>query len=150
MSNPADSRQAIIDRYGEAVRLSRLWRPAVNPHSAEVQALEGIIASWYESESPLEAENAQVLEGQLYRLEVKPRQFQRQITTEALRKAYSKLQKQFRVTKTDIFSVFTATQESLRKYLGEPYLDSIAPKARTGRRTFSVVAKEAPAQKKAA
>ena len=106
--------KAVIDEYGEELRLARLWTPPVNPHLARVAELAAIIDGWY---GDFPAEKPDTQEGVSYRLEVKPRQFERTITAE---------------------------------HLGEAFLDSIAPKQRTGRRTFEVIAKAAPALTKKA
>jgi len=136
-------RQAIIDEFGEADRQARLWTPSVNPHLARRAELAAIIESWYASAPP---ETSETLDGRSYRLEVKPCQYQRKLTPVVFLEAFKRLKK----LKLDPFAVFTATQEALRKYLGEPFLDEFAPKERTGRRTFDVVAKAAPQLSKAA
>ena len=50
----------------------------------------------------------------------------------------------------DLVSLFSITQAAIVKYLGEDYLDSIAPRVRAGKRTYKVIAKAAPALQKAA
>ncbi len=145
--------KAVIDEYGEELRLARLWTPPVNPHLARVAELAAIIDGWY---GDFPAEKPDTQEGVSYRLEVKPRQFERTITAEGWSKAFYRLRllkvldAKGKLQRFDPFTVFRTTQEVITKHLGEAFLDSIAPKQRTGRRTFEVIAKAAPALTKKA
>jgi|SRR5215467_7887863 len=134
------SRQTIVDELGEVERKFRLWAPPVNPHAARLSELRKIVAGWYAEESP---EASFVLDGLQYRMQVKPCQFRREVSASAQGQAFDAVKKKG----IDPFAIFRATQEAIQKVLGEPYLDSIAPKKRTGPRTFALVAKAAPAVK---
>lgn len=140
MSKPSEeiSRRAVVDELGEATRLENLWTPSVNPHSARRAELAAIVQGWY-ANAP--AESTDTVDGKLYRLEVKACQFQRTLTPEVQSAAF----KRFKLLEIDPFSVFQATQGAIQLHLGEGFLDKHAPKERTGRRAFSVIAKAAPA-----
>ena len=143
VSKSETSRQAVVDAFGEADRQAKLWTPPVNPHLAERAKQLAIIDSWH-TDSP--ADQAFVEEGKLYRLEVSPRQFQRPTGPRLFAEAYRRLKR----LKIDPFEVLYATLDALKKHLGEPFLDEFAPKARTGRRSYTPVAKAAPMLQKAA
>lgn len=150
------ARQAILNEYGETDRLLRLWTPPVNPHAARRAELHAIIQSWYVS---LPAAETASLDSKQYHLDVKPCQFQRDMGPAAQAKAFRAFQDldviravkgKSKLVKFDPFEVFSTTQAAITSYLGEAFLDEIAPKQRTGQRTFSVVAKAAPSVSKAA
>jgi hypothetical protein len=137
------NRRAVVDELGEVDRQERLWTPSVNPHTARRVELSAIIQGWY-ANSP--ADSPDTVEGKQYRLEVKPCQFERVLTPETQAAAF----KRFKLLELDPFTVFRATQASIQLHLGEGFLDAHAPKVRTGRRAFTVIAKAAPALQKAA
>lgn len=137
------NRRAVVDEFGEVYRQERLWTPSVNPHTARRVELAALISDWY-ADSP--ADSPDTIEGKQYRLEVKPCQFERVLTPETQAAAF----KRMRLLELDPFTVFGATQAAIQKHLGEGFLDKHAPKVRTGRRAFSVIAKAAPALGKAA
>jgi len=137
------SRQQIIDELGEVERKFRLWKPAANPHAARLAELRATVTTWFQDKPP---DASYVMEGSQYRLEVKPAQFRRDMTSAAQAAAFDAVKKMGVAP----FSIFKATQESIAKILGEKWLDSIAPKKRTGPRTFSLVAKSAPSIKEKA
>lgn len=122
---------------GEVERKFRLWSPGVNPHAARLAELRATVLAWYAKEAP---GNSFVEEGKAYRLLVKPCQYRRNVTAAAQKAAFDAMDEKG----LDPFMVFKATQEAIQKLLGEPYLEQIAPKARTGPRTMSLVAKAAP------
>jgi len=139
------ARQAAIDRFGEADRLMKLWRAPVNPHQQERAQALAALETLYESHP---AEETDVAQGESYQLEVSARHHQRELTDEAKQNAFYKLQRlrtivKGKIERFNVFSVFSVTLEAIEKHLGEPYLDSIAPKKRTGRRTYKAVAKAA-------
>ncbi len=135
---PKRFRSAVIDEYGEKLRLAKLWTPSVNPHLVRLAELGAVIDGWY-ADFPAEQNDTQ--EGALYRLEVRPRQFERELSTDARATVFRSLKRHG----VNPFTVFLVTQAEIMKHLGEAFLDSVAPKTRTGRRTFSVLAKAAPA-----
>ena len=146
-AKPIEDRQAIIDELGEVDRQYRLWTPGVNPYAARLAELNAIINSWYEG---FDRELSDVREGARYRLEVKPCQYKRVLSPEAEAAAFERL-KQVKVqdgtgklVPLDPLSLFTLSQAMIVKYLGEAYLDEIAPKSRSGKRTYKLVAKAAP------
>jgi hypothetical protein len=128
----AASRQAIIDELGEVDRQFKLWTPGVNPHAARRAELHAIVCGWYGDAPPAES---YVVEGRRYRLQIKACQFRREVTAAAQETAFEAVKK----TGLAPFSIFRATQESIQKLLGEAFLDRIAPKKRTGPRTFELV-----------
>jgi hypothetical protein len=140
-------RQAIIDELGEVERQFRLWTPGVNPHAARLAELNAIVDSWYKAFDP---ELSDVQESPRYRLEIKPCQFKRDLTPEAEAAAFLKLKRvkvqdgSGKLVPLDLFSLFHLTQAIIVKYLGEAYLDEIAPQKRTGRRTYKLVPKAGP------
>lgn len=131
------ARQAIIDELGEVERKFRLWTPGVNPHAARLAELRATVNSWYANEPP---DSAFTVEGEQYRLQVKPCEFRRDVTAEAQSLAFEATKKKG----LDPFLIFRATQESIQKVLGENFLNAIAPKKRTGPRKHLLVAKAAP------
>lgn len=146
-------RQAIVDEFGEVKRQADLWKPTVNPHLKRLSELSAIIQGWYEKHP---ADQADLFLGASYQLEVKPCQFERNLTVSAIRKAFDRFKKlkifdsAGKPAKFDPFTVFSVTQAAIKDRLGEPFLDEIAPKQRTGRRTFSVVPRAAAVPVKAA
>jgi hypothetical protein len=141
----ATARQIAIDRFGEADRQYRLWKAPVNPHAEELAAATVAIQAIWENEP---AEQGYLEDGLKYRLEVSKRQNERYLTCEARSKAFYKFQRlrtieRGKIVRFPVFTVFSVTLDAIKKHLGEPFLDSIAPAARTGRRTFRIVAKEA-------
>lgn len=142
------SRQAIIDELGEVERQYRLWSPGVNPHKQRYDELNAIVDSWYRGADP---ESTDVQEGQRYRLEVKPCQFKRELTPQAQAAAFARLKRvkvqdgSGQMVPLDLLSLIKLTQVTIVKYLGEDYLDQIAPARRTGKRTYKLLPKAAPA-----
>jgi len=135
-------RRRLVDLYGETVRLASLWQPQVNPHLAKLEELETAIAGWY---TDYPADQGDVVRGARYQLEVKAQQFQRTITPQARSKVFYKMRMvktvvAGKIQRIDPFAFFTVTQDAIKKILGEAFLDQIAPRARTGRRVFDVVA----------
>lgn len=145
----AEERRQIIDRFGEADRLARLWVPSVNPHEARRAELLAIIQSWY---ADADAEFSATEDGEYYRLEVTQRQFSRDLTPQSQKLAFEALRKltiadaQGKVQKFNPFQVFSTTQYAIKRYLGEEFLERIAPRKRVGCRKYNAVALEGPAQ----
>jgi transcriptional regulator GlxA family with amidase domain len=150
--SPADlkrelaERQAAIDRYGEARRQYSLWSAPVNPHAAELAEAKAAIEALYVDHP---ADQRDLAEGLKYQLDVSERHFERELTPDAKQKAFYKFQRLRIIEKGDkivrfpVFSVFSVTLDAIEKHLGEKYLDLIAPKHRTGPRTYKAIAKEA-------
>lgn len=140
-------RQAIIDELGEVERQFRLWTPGVNPHAARLTELNAIVDSWYEKFDP---ELSDIQESARYRLEIKPCQYKRDLSPEAQAAAFARLKRvkvqdgSGKLVPLDMLSLFHLTQAQIIKYLGEAYLDEIAPQKRTGRRTYKLVPKAGP------
>src|SRR5689334_14768726 len=83
-------RARIADEYGELARRKeeaevRLAKE-LGCNADRLKELERIIVGWFESSEPHAAE---VVEGKLFLVEVKPREFQREITP-AMKKAFFK------------------------------------------------------------
>jgi len=147
-----EAKQDAIDRFGEADRLYHLWQAPVNPHATERAAALEALEVLYENHP---AEASDVADGRTYLLEVSMQQYERVVTPEAYSKAFYKMRliktlKGSKIVRFDPFTVFSTTFEAIKKHLGEPFLDSIAPKFRTGRRTYKATAKAAPAVAKEA
>lgn len=146
LKREAAERQAAIDRFGEAKRQYSLWSAPVNPHAAELAEAKAAIEALYVNHP---ADQRDLSEGLKYQLEVSEKHFERDLTEEAKQKAFYKFQRLRTLEKGDkivrfkVFSVFSVTLAAIEKHLGEKYLDAIAPKHRTGQRTYNTVAKEA-------
>ena len=144
MSQAIDkARETAIDRFGEADRLYRLWKAPVNPHAAELAAAKAAVMDLY---ADLPADQAAIDEGGRYQVEVSERHNQRTLTEDGLAKAFYKMQRirtveGNKIVRFNPFSVFSVTLEAIRKHLGEPFLDAIAPAERTGPRTYRVAAR---------
>ena len=142
----SEDRQAIIDEYGEVDRLAKLWQPQVNPHLKRKAELQSIIEGWYVDHP---ADQTALEQGREYQLEVSERHNQRELTEAARQKAFYKFQRlrtattAGKISRFPVFSVFSVTLADIKKHLGEACLDQIAPSARTGPRTYKVVAKAA-------
>lgn len=144
-ASEASVRQQAIDRYGEADRQYKLWKAPVNPHAEELAEAKAAIEALYETHP---AEEGDVAEGLQYQLAVSKRQNERDLTDEARSKAFYRFQRlrtidKGKIVKFPVFSVWSVTLDAIKKHLGESFLDSIAPQHRTGRRTYTVVAKQA-------
>jgi hypothetical protein len=119
----------------------------VNPYAARLAELNAIVDGWYRKADP---EATDVQEGARYRLEVKPCQFQRDLTPAAQAAAFQRLKRvkiqdgTGKLVPLDLLDLFKLTQAIIVKYLGQAYLDEIAPKERTGKRTYKLLAKAAP------
>ncbi len=149
---PADTqRRSILNEFGEVQAKMRAWVPPANPHEARFLELKAVIDSWGES---VDAKQPYALETKGFTLAMKPRQLQRDMGPAVQRAAFEAFQKlevavDHKVVKFDPFTVFSTTIELITKHLGKPFLDQIAPKEPTGRRTFTVTSKAVPALRKA-
>jgi hypothetical protein len=141
------TRQAIIDELGEVERQFKLWTPGVNPYASRLAELNAIVDGWYLEADP---DSTDIQEGARYRLEVKPCQFKRELTAKAQAAAFARLKKvkiqdgSGRLVPLDLLSLFKLTQATILKYLGEQFLDEIAPARRTGKRTYRLLPKAGP------
>lgn len=149
MKTPQEAtREAIVDLLGEADRKVRLWTPPLNPHQAELERLQAIVDGWYVKHP---ADKADLVQGKYYQLEVKPRQYQRDVSPAIQAIAFERMRELMVIgpkgkpVPFDVFSVFSTTLAAMTKHLGEVWLDMVAPKKRTGRRDMKLVAKQAPA-----
>ncbi len=139
------AKQAKIDEYGECDRQLRLWTPTVNPYQAKHDELEAEILGW---KADLPANESAVLSGKAYQVEISPRGFQRTFTEIAQGLAFELFKKIEGLPLTQFLSI---TLADARRLLGQPWLDSHAPRLQTGPRSVTVVprAEAVPARKAA-